>query len=420
MEREKEMFRYAYTQSPYYQAKLSEKELSIDDLMQDWTKIPVVDKRDLICAEESVLPASSCDTFGEDRIYSMFSSGCTGLCIKPVWSQRDLASSKMSLLDYRNKFYNIGDYDKSCSFNIYADKYDNDLIPGRESNGRDLNFSMLNLNSRRVKEIYRIMYQYDPVWIIMPPSVAMIFADYIMQNNLEPIASLRSVELVKEWVSPKQRKYIEEAFHCRTVSLYSSYEMNAIAYECPEGHLHILEENVLVEVMDGDKVLPEGEEGELVFTSLSNTIMPFVRYKIGDRGRISSGECICGCTGKRLELTKAKEDDMIQVENDIDVPAYEFVHAIRRTMNIMELDILQYQVEQTGFLSYIVSIVAKKGEILKNKDLQEKFKQVFRSNIAHDYVRKSIFTFRFRDKLFPVKSSDKLRDFWTFKAEDEE
>ena len=59
MEREKEILRYAYTQSSFYQSLLQKKKLSIEDLMEDWTKVPVVDRRQMICAEECVIPSPS-------------------------------------------------------------------------------------------------------------------------------------------------------------------------------------------------------------------------------------------------------------------------------------------------------------------------------------------------------------------------
>lgn len=417
MERNKEMFRYAYTQSPYYRSLLDEKGLSIDDLMEDWAKIPVSDKSHMVSSDESVIPYSSCDSSEENQMYYEFSFGSTGLCIEVAWSQKDILSSVASLWDLRSAFYGIQPEDRSCYFYMYPDRDNQDLSPERVNYGPDLGFSMLNLNKDRVKGIYEKMREYQPKWMLLQPSIAIIFATYINESGAEPIASLQYIELTGEQIAVKQKKYIEKAFRCKTVNLYSCCEANAVAYECPEGHLHILDKNVLVEVTKGDFELPEDKEGDILLTSLSNTIMPFVRYKIGDKGKICSKECTCGHPGKILQLTKARKNDLVQVEDGLNVPSYEFAYALQCVAYITGVKIVQCQVEQTSPFSYIVWIVLQDKKLLNQKDVKEDIMRIFQSSIVHNSLRNSIFTFRFRDKLLQNSVSGKLRAFWSYKQD---
>lgn len=422
MERNKEMFRYAYTQSPFYQAVLDKNHLKIGDLMEDWSKIPVVTKRQMVCGEESVLPYSSCDFFGESEMMYKLAADEEGVCLNVAWTQRDLVSSLSPLWDCRGRFYGIRKQDRCCSFRMYPDKNDKDLTLNRDFFGNDLGFSVLHLTRERLEGIYRVMLQYRPKWLSIQPSVAGIFADYILEKGVQPISSLICVELFGEKVSEEARSHIEEAFRCRTVFVYDCDEMNAIAYECPDGHLHVLEENVMVEIMDGDRVVPDGEEGDIVLTCLSNTVMPFVRYRTGDRGKIVSEQCNCGNAGKILDLVQNQNNEMIQLEHDINIPPYEFTYAFQRVAGMKDIELMQYQVEQTGCHTYIVTIVAKSDKIpLSEKEEQEKISQMFISNIVYDYIQESTFTFRFQEELLPKNTddSDRSRIFWSF-IDDEE
>ena len=417
MEREKEILRYAYTQSPFYQSLLQKRKLSIEDLMENWTKVPIVDRRQMVCADERVFPSSS-QSSPEDRqrIYEM-SSGSNGMFMGIPWSVKDMISSLNPLWDCRSRFYGLKVQDKSCYFHMYPDFCDEGTARDSRSNRKDLDFSVLGLNGDRIGKIYQEMCDYEPKWILMPPSVALLFADYIGKSKAKEIPSLKCVELTGEWVTEKQRKEIESAFRCKTVNIYGSYEMNAIAYECPEGHLHLLEGNVFAEVMDGQKALLDGEEGEIVLTSLHNTIMPFVRYSLGDRGKLSPKKCSCGHSGRILKLTKAKRNDMIRVDQDIDIPPYEFTYAFQCVMDAMGVEILQYQVEQTGYFSYIVTVLTKDKRLLEGQGVQEDFKKIFQDKLYHDFLKKGIYTFRFRDELPSEKAVKKMRTFWTFKGE---
>ena len=73
-----------------------------------------------------------------------------------------------------------------------------------------------------------------------------------------------------------------------------------------------MEENAVIEILDeqGDP-LPDGEEGEIVVTSLSNFAMPLIRYKIGDRGCFLKEACSCDDPGKVLKLTTGRSNDWV-------------------------------------------------------------------------------------------------------------
>ncbi len=104
-----------------------------------------------------------------------------------------------------------------------------------------------------------------------------------------------------EQVYPFQRELISSALGARIIETYGCTEVGPIASECPAGSMHILCENVHVEICRDDQPVAEGEHGDIVVTSLSNRAMPLIRCKIGDRGAIRASGCPCGRPHPLLE-----------------------------------------------------------------------------------------------------------------------
>ena len=112
------------------------------------------------------------------------------------------------------------------------------------------------------------------------------------------------------------RRKIEELYGFKAFNSYGLSEMNGpgMAFECPEQNgMHIWEDNYIVEIIDPVtlKPLPDGEEGELVTTTLLRDGMPILRYRTKDLTRIIPGPCPCGRTHRRIERIKGRTDDMM-------------------------------------------------------------------------------------------------------------
>ena len=105
----------------------------------------------------------------------------------------------------------------------------------------------------------------------------------------------------------------------RAVSFYGLSEMcgPGVAAECLEARdgLHVHEDHFLVEIVDPQSGAPlgEGEEGELVFTTLVKEAMPFLRYRTGDIASVTSESCRCGRTTARIRGLRGRRDDMVIV-----------------------------------------------------------------------------------------------------------
>lgn len=125
-------------------------------------------------------------------------------------------------------------------------------------------------------------------------------------------STVRVVFTESELLVPEHRAMLREAFGAPVFDEYSAYEVLNVTFECAAGGAHVAEDRVLVELVDDDdRPVPEGEEGIVVVTAFQERAMPLVRYWLGDRARFFAGDCPCGRTFRRLQLTTGRVDDQV-------------------------------------------------------------------------------------------------------------
>ena len=114
------------------------------------------------------------------------------------------------------------------------------------------------------------------------------------------------------------RRHIESATNIQAFDIYGLSEIigPGVAIECPcHDGLHIFEDHFYPEIIDPDsgRVLPDGEEGELVLTTLSKWAMPMIRYRTRDITALIPGACDCGRSLRRMRRIGRRSDDMLIV-----------------------------------------------------------------------------------------------------------
>jgi phenylacetate-CoA ligase len=112
------------------------------------------------------------------------------------------------------------------------------------------------------------------------------------------------------------RRHIESASNIQAFDIYGLSEIigPGVAIECPcHDGLHIFEDHFYPEIIDPDsgRVLPDGQEGELVLTTLSKWAMPMIRYRTRDITSLIPGNCACGRTLRRMQRIGRRSDDML-------------------------------------------------------------------------------------------------------------
>jgi phenylacetate-CoA ligase len=196
------------------------------------------------------------------------------------------------------------------------------------------------------------------------PSYALHIADTIAGSGLDPREHALAYGLfgAEPW-SIAMREEIERRLGLRALDIYGLSEMigPGVASECTEqAGAHVCEDHFVVEVVDPatGAPLPEGVEGELVFTSLTREAMPLLRYRTGDLASLSRGPCACGRTLARISRIKGRTDDMLvlrgvnvfpsEVESTLlSVPGLA-PHYQLRLQRPAALDVLVVEVESDG------------------------------------------------------------------------
>lgn len=138
------------------------------------------------------------------------------------------------------------------------------------------------------------------------------------------------------------RDALGSAFQAGVYDVYGTSETKEIAWECPEGGMHVNADVVRVEALDDEgRPVPDGVEGELVATVLVNRAMPLLRYRIGDRGSLRPQRCSCGRSLPLLGVVTGREADVLVLAGGRRVSPYVLTCALERVA-----DVLRYQVTQ--------------------------------------------------------------------------
>lgn len=165
-----------------------------------------------------------------------------------------------------------------------------------------------------------LMHDMRPDVLVATPSYALVLAQAARDAGFDPAGFGVKLGLFGgEASTDRLRGQLDEEFGFKAINSYGLSEMcgPGVACECVEQRdgLHIQEDHFLVEVIEPEsgRVLEEGEEGELVFTTLTKEALPMIRYRTGDLGRVSYTPCGCGRTTARIVGLRGRIDDMITV-----------------------------------------------------------------------------------------------------------
>ena len=164
----------------------------------------------------------------------------------------------------------------------------------------------------------RVLKEMGSTIICCTPSYAMHIADTAIEMGIDPARDfhLRAGIHGAEPFSDNFRRDLERKLNYHVLDVYGLTETMGpgVAIECWEQNgLHLAEDHFYAEIIDPNtgEVLPDGEWGELVLTTIDREASPVVRYRTRDITRILPGECACGCTHRRIDRIHGRTDDML-------------------------------------------------------------------------------------------------------------
>jgi phenylacetate-CoA ligase len=178
--------------------------------------------------------------------------------------------------------------------------------------------SVIPISGGNAKRQIMILKDFGPTVICCTPSYALHLAE---EGNALGV-DMKSLQLrvgifgAEPWTNAT-RDEIEKAFGITALDLYGLSEVigPGMAMECLEGRngMHLFEDHFIVETINpqSGEILPEGEEGELVFSTLTKEAGPLIRYRTGDISRLITEPCRCGRSHVKMERVLKRSDDML-------------------------------------------------------------------------------------------------------------
>lgn len=268
-------------------------------------------------------------------IVAVETSGTTGIPLKVLWTKKEYIQSNFYTWKLRLKWYKITPSMRYCTFHSCLASpsgiQKNDAVVLNE--GRTLSLGRYVYYYDLLSEYVNLINEFEAEWILGPPSVICLISQYMI-NNKKSLKKIKYIEFNGEFVENHMIELVKKAFPGVLISnLYGSSEFNGIALTCPRGKMHLINNNVYVETIVKD------EMSTLYITGLVNTLMPFIRYQIGDLGQIEYGTCPCGCSGPFLKLKRGREKELIQLKNDYLFDPSSFnsvIHLINRKKPVIE------------------------------------------------------------------------------------
>src|SRR5262245_35645985 len=197
----------------------------------------------------------------------------------------------------------------------------------------------------------QLICDFQPDIIMVTPSYMLAILDEFRKAGLDPRQSSLKVGIfgAEPWTNA-MRQEIEQAFDMHAVDIYGLSEVMGpgVANECVETKdgLTVWEDHFYPEIIDPEtgKVLPDGEKGELVFTSLTKEAMPVIRYRTRDLTRLLPGTAR---TMRRIEKITGRSDDMMIV----------------RGVNVFPSQIEELILKQPGLSPHYVLELSKQGPL---------------------------------------------------------
>ncbi|MBD9290777.1 MAG: phenylacetate--CoA ligase family protein [Coprococcus eutactus] len=164
----------------------------------------------------------------------------------------------------------------------------------------------------------QMMIDLESTVLTATSSYALLLAEEIDKRGLKDKIHLKKGVFGSERWSEKKRKYIKEKLGIELYDIYGLTEIYGpgIGISCDaQNGMHYWDDYVYIEIIDPKtgKTLPDGEEGEIVITTLVKEGAPLIRFRTHDISRIIPGDCPCGRKHPRLDIIKGRSDDMFKV-----------------------------------------------------------------------------------------------------------
>lgn len=300
-----------YENVPLYRERMDAAGVKPEDIrtVDDLKKLPFTYKQDL----RDTYPYGMFAVPMDKVVRLHASSGTTGKQIVVGYTQNDLdmwaeccaralTAAGADEKDFMHVSYGYGLFTGGLGLHGGAEKIGMTVIP---------------VSTGNTKRQINIIKDFGSTVICCTPSYALYLAETMEEEGItkDDIKLKAGLFGAEPWTE-EMRKDIENKLGLKALDIYGLTEVvgPGVAFECEEQTgMHINEDNFIVETIDPDtgEVLPEGEQGELVFTCITKEAFPLIRYRTRDIGVLSRKPCSCGRTLVKMLKPRGRSDDML-------------------------------------------------------------------------------------------------------------
>ena len=303
--------RQIYDNVEFYRNRMDEAGVKPEDIksVHDLHKLPFTTKQDLRDTYPYGLFAVPMDKVV--RVHA--SSGTTGKQIVvgytkndlDLWSEcvaRAITATGADKNDFMHCSYGYGLFTGGLGMHYGAEKAGLTVIPASTGN---------------TKRQITVLQDFGSTLICCTPSYALYLAETMQEMGIKKEdLHLKAALMGAEPWTEEMRHDIEDKLGIKAYDIYGLSEIigPGVAFECSEQTgMHINEDHFIPEIIDPDtgEVLPEGEEGELVFTCITKEAFPLMRYRTRDIAVLERGKCSCGRTLIKMKKPRGRSDDML-------------------------------------------------------------------------------------------------------------
>ena len=303
--------RRVYENVPFYRNKMEQAGVTPDDIrtIDDLHKLPFSYKQDL----RDTYPYGLFAAPLKDVVRLHASSGTTGKQIVvgytrndlEVWDEcvaRALTAAGCTDEDIVHVSYGYGLFTGGL---------------GADGGAKRIGATTIPVSSGNTQRQVTILKDFGSTILCCTPSYALHIAEVLYASGYtkDDIKLKAGVFGAEPWTN-EMRRQIEDLLGLTAYDIYGLTEIigPGVAFECKEQTgMHVNEDHFIVEVIDPDtgEVLPEGTQGELVFTCITKEAFPILRYRTRDIGVITRGKCSCGRTLVKMTKPRGRTDDML-------------------------------------------------------------------------------------------------------------
>jgi len=259
----------------------------------DWSSIPVMTKRDL----QQPLANRLSEGFSKKNVHIHKTSGSSG---DPFIFAKDKFCHALTWAKIMDN-YNWHDINAATSkqarfYGIPLNKTGYYKERLKDALNNRYRFSVFDLSDAQLEKNLSIFKSSNFEYINGYTSAIVQFAKFLRHKNIvlnSVCPSLKVCIVTSEMLFEEDKKLLESAFGISIVNEYGAAELGIIAFENPQNEWVVNSNDLYVEILDDNNtILPYGEEGRVVITSLYNKAHPFIRYDLGDIGKLSKNSTL--------------------------------------------------------------------------------------------------------------------------------